>query len=315
MTKINYCRQLKIEGSVHKNKDISAIAYFKDNLVIGSDESKGVIQLLNKEADGYSVGLNISLFLDEEGDEEIDIEGMAINESGTLYVIGSHSAKRKTIKESKTYLANRQRLATVVKETKKNIIFELKLDPKTGQPLQQESNTQLKDVLEQSVVLSRFLNIPSKENGIDIEGLAVYGDHLYLGFRGPVLRGNFVPVLVTEFKDLWDYEIRYVQLAGNGIRDLTRIKDGFLIIAGPVGDAQGPYQLYFWNGQDTIPGKDRPDPSEYCQLIGEIPRPEKYPDAKAEGITVLEYEGNSINAIIVYDGAPQGAPALFKIER
>ena len=31
--------------------------------------------------------------------------------------------------------------------------------------------------------------IPSKDNGFDVEGLAVSGDRVFLGLRGPVLRG------------------------------------------------------------------------------------------------------------------------------
>lgn len=315
MPKIRRSEKIKFAGPIHQEEDISAIAAFNNFLVIGSDESKDIIHLLQKQDQGYSVVSDIPLSLDDTRQEEIDIESTSVDEAGTLYVIGSHSAKRKTIKATKTYLANRQRLETVVQETKRNTLFKLKLDPNTGQCLQRESNTQLKTVLEKNTIFNRFLPIPSKENGIDIEGLAVYRKNLYIGFRGPVLRGNYVPIMVTEFDDLLDYELRYVQLAGNGIRDITRTQDGFLVIAGPVGDGQGPYQLYFWNGEDTIPGEDRPDASGYCQLIGEIPLPEKYPEAKAEGITVLEDQGHKMTAIVVYDGVPQGEPTLFEIER
>jgi hypothetical protein len=33
-----------------------------------------------------------------------------------------------------------------------------------------------------------YMAIPGKDNGFDIEGLAVDGHHLLLGLRGPVLR-------------------------------------------------------------------------------------------------------------------------------
>lgn len=314
MATLKKIEKVKFLGEIHQKEDVSAIAYFEDYMLVGSDESQNIINLLKREDQDFSLVLDIPLSLDHAEDEEIDIEGMSIDEDGTLYVIGSHSSKRKIIKASKTYLANHQRLATVIAETRKNTIFKLKLDPKTGQVLKRDANTQLKTVLEKNIILNRFLNIPSKENGIDIEGLAIYQEKLYLGFRGPVLRGNYVPVMVTEFDDLLDYELRYVQLDGNGIRDITRVQDGFLLIAGPVGDGRGAYQLYFWNGEDTIPGEDRPDTSDYCQLIGEIPLPKKYPEAKAEGITVLENKGKKVTAMIVYDGAPQGAPTLFKLE-
>ncbi|WP_299411191.1 DUF3616 domain-containing protein [Acaryochloris sp. IP29b_bin.148] len=315
MPDIQSSEKVKFAGSIHQKNDISAIAAFHDFLVIGSDESKDVIQLLHKQDQGYSVVLDISVSSDENGVGEIDIEGLSVDTEGMLYVIGSHSAKRKTIKDKNTYLANRQRLATVVQETQRNTIFKLELNPETGQVMKRAANTQLRTVLEQDIVLHRFLDLPSKENGIDIEGLAVHEEKLYLGFRGPVLRGNYVPVMVTEFEDLLDYELRYVQLAGHGIRDITRVKNGFLLIAGPVGDGLGPYQLYFWNGQDMIPGIDRPDTSSFCQWIGDIPLPKTYPGAKAEGLTVLKEKGKTITAMIVYDGVPNGAPTVFKIKR
>ncbi|KAI9135321.1 DUF3616 domain-containing protein [Acaryochloris sp. CCMEE 5410] len=313
MASLRKIEEISFLGEIHETEDISAIAYFEDYIFVGSDESQNIISLLKKDGQDFKLIKDVPLELDDEK-EEIDIEGMSITTDGKLCVIGSHSSKRKRIKATKTYAENRQRLETVVVETKKNTIFQLKLDGNTGQVLERESNTQLKGVLEKNTILSRFLNIPSKENGIDIEGLAADNKYLYIGFRGPVLRGNFVPVMVTTFDDLLDYELRFVQLAGNGIRDITRVQDGFLLIAGPVGDGLGPYQLYFWNGEDTIPGEDRPDTSEYCRLIGEIPRPSDYPEAKAEGLTILEDQGKEMTAMMVYDGVPQGAPTIFTIE-
>lgn len=313
MTSLKKIEEINFLGEIHEDEDISAIAYFEDYIFVGSDESQNIINLLKKEGKDFKFIRDVPLCLvDEQG--EIDIEGMSVTADGRLYVIGSHSSKRKRVKATKTYAENRQRLETVVLETKKNTIFKIKLDCNTGQVLERESNTQLKGVLEQNTILSRFLNIPSKENGIDIEGLAADNKYLYIGFRGPVLRGNYVPVMVTKFDDLLDYELRFVQLAGNGIRDITHVQDGFLLIAGPLGDGLGPYQLYFWNGEDTIPGKDRPDTSDYCRLIGKIPRPLDYPEAKAEGLTILEDQGQEMTAMIVYDGVPQGAPTIFKIE-
>ncbi|WP_457090403.1 DUF3616 domain-containing protein [Microvirga sp. P5_D2] len=37
-----------------------------------------------------------------------------------------------------------------------------------------------------------FLSIPSKENGFDVEGLAVREGRISPGLRGPVLRGHAV---------------------------------------------------------------------------------------------------------------------------
>lgn len=39
--------------------------------------------------------------------------------------------------------------------------------------------------------------IPSKDNGLDIEGLAVDGRRLLLGLRGPLLRGWSAPLEIA----------------------------------------------------------------------------------------------------------------------
>ena len=46
-------------------------------------------------------------------------------------------------------------------------------------------------------LLRPFLPIPSKDNGLDIEGITARGDRVLLGLRGPVLRGI---ALVAELR-------------------------------------------------------------------------------------------------------------------
>ncbi len=108
-------------------------------------------------------------------------------------------------------------------------------------------------------ILKRFAEIPSKENGIDIEGLAAdAGGKLFAGLRGPVLRGNFVPVLVFDFDHPEAATLRFVNLKGLGIRDMAAVKDGFLMLAGPVGEGPADFRIFFWDGADAIPGKPQP---------------------------------------------------------
>jgi Protein of unknown function (DUF3616) len=94
----------------------------------------------------------------------------------------------------------------------------------------------LQGILKGDKILGPFTKIPSKENGTDIEGIAVKDETLFLGFRGPVRRENFVPVMVLQLDRPEDYELRFVNLDGHGIRDITAVENGFLIIGGPVGD-------------------------------------------------------------------------------
>ena len=308
---IKELESIEFKGDIHKEEDISAIASFGRFLVIGSDETKKKIQVLEKINDNsYKVSHDIELPVSEGSDkEEFDVEGMELGKDNTLFVIGSHSLKRKKVDPERTYKKNRERIETVEPEDKRNRIIKLTLDSETGKLNGNIESINIKGTILQDKVLKIFTQIPSKENGIDIEGIAVDGNQLYLGFRGPVLRLNYVPVVVTKFDKPSDYEIHYVNLEGNGIRDLTKVKDGFLIVAGPVGDGFGPYQLYFWDGSDGIPGKDKPKEAQIT-LLGEIPSPK---GAKAEGITVMEETNSVYKVIIVYDGLPNGAATLFQV--
>ena len=310
-------KKIEFKGKVKKDEDISAIVSFGNFLAIGSDESKRKIQILQQKESYYEVrdDLEIKLpVLAEEDDQEIDIEGMSISNGNTLFVIGSHSLKRLRLKADKTYLKNRERITRVISEDKKNSIFKLILDYQTGKEKDQNERKtiRIKDIIENDSVLGIFTRIPSKENGVDIEGITSDGDTLYIGFRGPVLRENYVPVMVIEdFKDKSDYELRFVNLGGNGIRDLCKVEGGFLIIAGPVGDGEGPYQLYFWDGSDSVPGIDKQKETP-ISLLGEIPTAE---GAKAEGITVMEETSSSYKFIIVYDGLRNGGATLFQVKK
>ena len=44
------------------------------------------------------------------------------------------------------------------------------------------------------------MSIPSKDNGLDIEGLAVKEGRLLLGLRGPVLRGWAIIIEIEPFE-------------------------------------------------------------------------------------------------------------------
>jgi hypothetical protein len=107
--------------------------------------------------------------------------------------------------------------------------------------------------------LGDFLSIPAKENGLDIEGIAVSGNRVALGLRGPVLRG-WACILELHLdlpkpgklkpKKIGENGRRYlkhfVDLGGLGIRDLKIHGDDLLILAGPSMDLDGPVALYRW---------------------------------------------------------------------
>ena len=301
--------------------DISAIVADGTRLVIGADEGDS-IQVLRRAADGaYLPGAPLPL----GGEDELDIEGIARGADQTYYVVGSHSRRRKAVDPfdaeslEREYAKNRERMLAdeIGSEKSRTRLYRFKFDPAGAPgdwPPADLDDIRLRDVFQAHPVLSAFEPLPSKENGIDVEGIAADGDDLFLGFRGPVLRNGFVPVLRLRFDEQDDNEILYVNLDGRGIRDLVRVEDGFLIIAGPVGDAPLSYLLYHWDGADTLPGvRGVGEPARgTITLLGRIPTPA---GGKAEGLALLDQSDGAYEVVIAYDSVDGGGLQVLRAPR
>ncbi|MEM1368585.1 MAG: DUF3616 domain-containing protein [Cyanobacteria bacterium P01_H01_bin.15] len=311
---IHIIKYLDFKGEIKDSENVSGVQSDGENLLLVTDELNDIFVLKgNKQDDHYKLTGKLQLHPDPEA-PEVDLEDIALS-GNNFYAVGSHALARRSVKEKKKYQKNRDRLRTVRSESARNQVlkFSYKEDGQDKPKVVKQSvkSKSLITYLENDEVLGPFTKIPSKENGVDIEAIAADETYLYFGFRGPVLRSNYVPVMVTSFENLAEYELRYVDMDGRGIRGMTKVNDGFLLIGGPVGDGDQPYQLYFWNGVDCIPGKDKPEVSQ-IQLLGEIQTP---PNSKAEGITVLQETENEYEIIIVYDGAKQGWPTIFRVDK
>src|SRR3546814_13829874 len=106
------------------------------------------------------------------------------------------------------------------------------------------------------------MEVPSKENGFDVEGLAVRGSRVFLGLRGPVLRG-WATVVELDLKTPKPgrlklrrigaggerYRKHFLDLDGLGIRELVFDGDDLLVLAGPTMDLDGPVVLFRWSCQ------------------------------------------------------------------
>lgn len=303
-----------VEGTIDHGDNVSAVVATDRFLIVGADEG-AALQVLTWTDHGLKV-VKPPIALPANG--EADIEGMAIRkpaENGrfTVFAIGCHCKNRDKVDEEKKLQKNRERLATVKEETSRANVFRLTVDAETGAVIGNPEHVSLAPILKAIPILQRFTEIPSKENGIDIEGLVAGPDgKLYAGFRGPVLRGNFVPVLVFDFDHPDKADLRFVNLGGLGIRDITAVSGGFLILAGPVGDGRPDYRIFFWDGADEIPGKDRPGKTGPEELT-EVPLPTS--DAKAEGLAVLEEHDKKYDVLLVFDGPDDGRPTRFTVTR
>ncbi|MDQ6978797.1 MAG: DUF3616 domain-containing protein [Mariprofundaceae bacterium] len=291
---------ITLPATVIASEDVSGIARLGSSLLVVSDEAsehnENVLQVLNAK---HELTATIPLLT---GDE-VDLEGLAV-EGRTVYAIGSHSSKRKRIKADKSYRKNLKsyRDDAIKDEAGRDFVFRVRFD-KHGAVVN-TAQISLHDVIQNSPVLTTFSRIPSKENGVDIEGLAVRDGWLYAGFRGPVFRGNRVPVLRFNFDHpTQDAQLLFVTLGGRGIRGITEVSDGFLLLAGPVGDGDGSYRIYHWDGNDTTPGKKRHGmPWGQVQLLGELVVPV---GQKAEGVTLMQESPQTYQLLIAYDNAKQ----------
>ncbi|MEV1173888.1 DUF3616 domain-containing protein [Nonomuraea sp. NPDC049784] len=262
-------------SQTHTN--LSAIRQSSTGLWVAGDET-ATFEHLAWTGDHYGAQRTFSLAdyvsLPAGPEDEADIEGLA-RADGHLWLVGSHSLKRKKVK-SKDPEKAAYRLATVVREENRFILVRLPLHdevPGTGTVLSGKDNltTHLRDDRH----LAPFLELPGKDNGLDVEGIAVVSEQVYIGLRGPVLRGWAV-VLELRLDDAGKGRLRlrepyrkhFLDLGGLGARDLCPDGDSLLILAGPTMDLDGPVRVVRWR-----PGGKRQEvvPEDELETVIELP--------------------------------------------
>ena len=320
-------------------EDISAIAAVGDgeSLFIGADEGAALERLTARRdeagrivAFGSHVRFDLHDFFDFPAgpEEEADIEGLAVAD-GYLWVVGSHSLKRKKPKPGDTVEDALEALTKVKREANRFLLGRIPLSAgdHPGAPTLTASapaldggrkrragalkmtlkGSALSKRLAQDEHLGPFMRVPSKDNGLDVEGMAVEGDRVFLGLRGPVLRGWAV-ILEMRFSARKSGRIRlepfddgdvirrhFIDLDGLGVRSLMIDGGDFVILAGPTMDLDGPVRLYRWRGGLSAPD-DSVVPREHVERALDLPFGEG--DDHAEGATVLRL-------------TPDGPPALM----
>jgi Protein of unknown function (DUF3616) len=283
---------MQLLGEVQTDKDLSGGTRVGDWLVLVSDESRSVI-LMQAMGEAYAHVNTVEL---EPGKKEFDLEGVTAD-GDTVYVCGSHSAARKELPGE---------IGPVRRKPDRDVVFRFRL--KQDGSITRIDRSSLRQALDTHAVLAPFANLASKENGIDIEGLAFRDGLLYFGFRSPVLRDNWVPVLVTPFDSPISNDVRYIRLGGRGIRDLVMVSDGFLVLAGPPGDGDQGYQLFHWNGVCALTDPDKSTLLPMKGLHGS-------PVGKLEGMILLEETSGRCDVLLLSDGPQGGHPQRIGLTR
>ena len=265
--------------------------------------------------------------------EEVDVEGLAY-EDGYLWLVGSHSLKRKKPALEDGVKEAHKQLSKISTDDNRYLLARIPVVQNNGMPALAKEDSQngikrfaaqlhgnapgndLTEALEEDRHLRSFLAIPGKDNGFDIEGLAVSGERIFLGLRGPVLRGWALileVILEDDPKQLATltlkpigpkgrlYRKHFLDLGGLGIRDLAVQGSDLLILAGPTMDLDGPVTLVRWP-DGTAPEGESMVPAAQLQRIMEVPY--GHGDDHPEGITLFAPDGSTANSIlVVYDSA------------
>jgi len=267
--------------------------------------------------------------------EEADVEGL-VYEDGYLWLVGSHSLKRKKPKLKDGAKKAQEQLARVSRDGNRYLLARIpvverdgtytlaKVDTQNGKKrtaAQLRGNDQGNDLtkaLRGDEHLGSFLAIPGKDNGFDIEGLAVVGERLFIGLRGPVLRGWAV-ILEVELKEDNEqpstlrlkaigpndrlYRKHFLYLGGLGIRDLCAQGSDLLILAGPTMDLDGPVTIFRWLG-GTDPKEESVVPASELERVLDVPYGQGVDHA--EGMTLFSPDGGTARSLlVVYDSASE----------
>lgn len=321
--------------------DLSAVVQTGENLWLGTDEGVSLERLSATAGGAYGNHKRFDLrrFLDlpvDDENEEVDVEGLDVS-GNYLWLVGSHSRKRASPKSDKDAKENLERLADVSKDPNRCLLARIPVlrdkrgeyelvkagsDPKNPSeslsaaqlPITEKGNALL-DALREDPHVGPFVKIASKDNGLDVEGLAASKSRIFVGLRGPVLRGWAI-VLELEIEEGGKgslelnsigkkgrpYRKHFLDLQGLGVRDLTIDGPDLLVLAGPTMDLDGPVAVFRWKDGANPAEDGKQDTMVWpkgLKRIVEVPYGEGADHA--EGMTILRDGHGGLTLLIVHD--------------
>lgn len=319
-------------GADDPTLDLSAAARHGNTLFLGSDE--GVcLERLSRGPAAWAGHQRFPLdaILDLDASGEADIEGLA-EDDGWLWVLGSHARTRPKVGKAGDDRIDLSAFASL-KDTRPRCLLArvpLAADPDTvdtmrpvridgqrraGMVRQTKRGNRLAQMMKNSPVLKPFTRIAAKEGGVDLEGIAVAGNRVAIGMRGPVIQTHavlleveIVPKRSGRLTIAGPLYKRLLELDGLGIRDLKRDGPDLLILAGPTTGLDGPCAIYRWTDwlgdppqDDTVVRRHRPE------RIIDLPfgRGDDHP----EGLVLLDAANGERDLIVICD-----SPAASRLD-
>lgn len=302
----------KRRGKRSPARELSAAARAGDTLFVAGDEG-GSVELLHPNDDrtvwaqSSRIALQDLVPLPEDpGRRETDIESLAVD-GDTLWIAGSHTLVRKkpdgrSPKQDLRDLGkielrpNRFVLAAVPLKKEGSALVPVRAvgDRHAAMVEVGKRSSMLLRWLGEDPMLKPFLDLPAKENGFDIEGLAVGAGHVWLGLRGPVIRGHAVVIQLALSANRRDrlkarklegtrrFRKFLLPIGGLGIRDMQFDGDDILLLTGPTMSAPGPSHLWRWKSPAKLDASCVIDERRLCQMLDLTdPRHDEAPEGLA----------------------------------
>jgi hypothetical protein len=293
-----------------ENKNAQFATIQDDRMVVGDP-----VPLIGSAPDSRTLGRPPDETCEKADDfRDLDGEGVAYA-ARYFYVAGSHGCGRSR---------GKFRLSSF-------ILARVRVDrqgqpaDRAGRPLARENFAQavettyrVSDLLKRAGKAAAFFGKDLESaDGLNIEGVAVQGDTIWFGLRGPVRKNKTAYLVSGDIADLFKAgnkrskakpEVVPIDLDGLGIRDLAPLPDKrLLVVAGAAHGPEVPFKLFV-----VDPAKDRVTPiGPLAAVTGQVDGEMK--TGKAEGVTVLDMTGDKAQIVVLFDSLPNGAPHLANV--
>jgi len=259
--------ELNYQGAKSGRKDLrlslSGAAVAGDYLWTASDDGRSVECLERDGNGGYRLREQFNLgekfrgipgeAFDAEKPDELDIESLCVADDA-LWICASHCRVRRKPDDEGEHARPHWHFKT---RRSRHFLGRIPLKhdgaalADRGEALPFKGRRSLHSRLSKNRFLKPFIDLPSKENGLDIEGMAKRDGHrLLLGLRGPLVDEIAIVLEVELAEDMHLSKAKpimhFLALDGLAVRDLAASGDEVLVLAGPVASKHGPFNLYRW---------------------------------------------------------------------